>query len=67
MSRSKHFQNQQKPILKLRMFPKSIKKTKNIYRDNNKPIHVTHNIDLAPPNVYKYYICSKVNKSYKLV
>ena len=34
------------------------------YRDN-KPIYVTHNINIALPNVYKYYMCSKVNKSYK--
>ena len=34
-------------------------------RDNNKPLYVRHNIDLAPPNIYKYYICSKVNTNNK--
>ena len=38
-----------------------------MYRDKNKPIYVTRNIDLARPNIYKYYIYAKVNTNNKSV
>ena len=34
---------------------------KLLNRDNNKQIYVIWSVDLSPPNIYRYYICSKVS------
>ena len=39
----------------------------NLNRDNKKPKYVMGNIDLVPPNIYKYYICFQVNANNKLI
>ena len=53
------------PLLLLASVAIPLLPRKFAYRDNNKPIYVTRNINLAPPNVCKYYTCSKVNEIFK--